>query len=158
MPGVDLQLTHIPAVAVGMLIRRPPGEVFQAFADPAITSKFWFTKSSGKITPGANLRWEWEMYGASTSVLVKEVEDSRRILFEWNDERPTTVEFRFTPRDDAFTFVEVTETGLSGTGDEIVAHVAGSTGGFTQVLCAAKALLEHGIILTVVRDRFPDGH
>jgi hypothetical protein len=31
----DLQLTHIPSVQVGMLIRRPPGEVFQALVDPA---------------------------------------------------------------------------------------------------------------------------
>jgi uncharacterized protein YndB with AHSA1/START domain len=158
MSADDLQLTHIPTVEAGMLIRRPPSEVFQAFADPAITTQFWFTKSSGKMTRGANLRWEWEMYGVSTNVLVKEAEDSRRILFEWNDDQPTTVDFRFTPRDDAATFVEVTESGLSGNGDEIVAHVAGSASGFTQVLCAAKALLEHNIALTVIRDRFPDGH
>jgi uncharacterized protein YndB with AHSA1/START domain len=32
----------------GMLIRRPVTEVFQAFVDPEITSKFWFTKGSGR--------------------------------------------------------------------------------------------------------------
>jgi uncharacterized protein YndB with AHSA1/START domain len=158
MPADDLRLTHIPSVEVGMLICRPPSEVFGAFADPAITTRFWFTRSSGPMMPGAKLRWDWEMYGLSASVTVREVEDGRRILFDWNEDDPTTVEFRFTPRDDGSTFTEVTETGLSGSGDEILAHVAGSTGGFTQVLCAAKALLEHGIVLTVVRDRFPDGH
>jgi uncharacterized protein YndB with AHSA1/START domain len=154
----DLRLTHIPSVEVGMLIRRPPAEVFRALVDPAITTKFWFTKSSGEVAPGAELQWDWEMYGASAQVVVKEVEDNRRILIEWGDgEESTTVEFRFTPRGDGATFVEVTETGLSGGGDALAARAAGSTGGFTIALCAMKALLEHDIVLTVVRDRYPDG-
>jgi predicted RNA-binding protein with TRAM domain len=67
------------------------------------------------------------------------------------------VEFRFTPWEDGATYVQVTETGLKGDGDELVSLAAGSTGGFTIALCAAKALLEHDIVLTVVRDRFPKG-
>jgi uncharacterized protein YndB with AHSA1/START domain len=153
----DLQLTHIPPVQVGMLVRRPPAEVFQAFVDPAITTKFWFTKSSGKMTPGAGIRWDWEMYGLSTKVSVKEVEDNSRIRFEWNDDKPTTVELRFTPWGHDATYVQVTEDGLSGDGDQIVSHAAGSTGGFAMVLCALKALLEHGIVLTVVLDHRPKG-
>ena len=150
-----LQLTRVPTVNVGMLIRRPPDEVFQAFVDPAITTKFWFTKSSGKMTPGANLRWEWEMYGVSTSVRVQDVEDNSRIRFEWDDDDPTTVEVRVVPRSDG-TYVQVTETGLSGDGDTVVSRAIDSTGGFTMVLCALKALLEHGVVLAVVRDRDPD--
>jgi len=65
IPGSDLQLTHAPSVEVGVLIRRPPGDVFQALVDPAITTRFWFTKSSGELVRGATVRWEWEMYGAS---------------------------------------------------------------------------------------------
>jgi hypothetical protein len=55
------------------------------------------------------------------------------------------------------TYVEVTEDGLCGEEDEILAHATGSTGGFTIVLCALKALLEHDVILTAVLDRFPQG-
>jgi uncharacterized protein YndB with AHSA1/START domain len=157
MPVDDLRLTKIPAVNVGMLIRRPPGEVFQAFADPAITTKFWFTKSSGKMTQGANLQWDWEMFGVSTKVTVKEAEEDKRILFDWNDDKPLTVELRFIPWGGDSTYVRVTESGLSGSGDEIVSHVAGSTAGFTMVLCALKALLEHDIELAVVRDHLPKG-
>jgi uncharacterized protein YndB with AHSA1/START domain len=157
MPVDDLRLTKIPAVNVGMLIRRPPAEVFQAFADPAVTTKFWFTKSSGKMTQGANLQWDWEMFGVSTKVAVKEVENNKRILFEWNDDKPLTVELRFIPSAGGATFVQVTETGLSGTGDEIVSHIAGSTAGFTKVLCALKALLEHDVALAVVADHLPEG-
>jgi hypothetical protein len=68
-----------------------------------------------------------------------------------------TVEVRFTPWGNGTTYVEVTEDGLCGEGDEILAHATGSTGGFTIVLCALKALLEHDVILTAVLDRFPQG-
>jgi uncharacterized protein YndB with AHSA1/START domain len=157
MPVAHLRLTIIPAVRAGMLIRKPADEVFRAFADPAITTRFWFTKSSGQMTPGAKLRWDWEMFGVSTQVIVKAVEDNRRILFEWSDDNPTTVELRFTSCGRDATFVEVAETGLHGDGDEIASYAAGSTGGFTMVLCALKALLEHGIVLTAVRDHNPAG-
>jgi uncharacterized protein YndB with AHSA1/START domain len=150
-----LKLTQIPTVHVGMLVRRPPHEAFQAFVDPAITTKFWFTNSSGKVTAGADLRWDWEMYGVSTKVAVKEVQANRRIRFEWGDDQPTTVELRFTRWGDGATYIEVTEAGFSGDGDEVLARVADSTGGFTIVLCALKALLEHGLVLTVVRDAHP---
>jgi uncharacterized protein YndB with AHSA1/START domain len=154
----DLELTHVPTVEVGMLIRRPPVEVFQALVDPSITTKFWFTKSTGKVVPGAIIRWDWEMYGASATVSVKEVEENRRILIEWGDEdASTTVDFRFMAWGADATFVEVTESGLRGDGDELVARAAGSTGGFALALSALKALLEHDVVLTVVGDRYPKG-
>ncbi|QWF83249.1 SRPBCC family protein [Amycolatopsis sp. CA-230715] len=148
-----LELTEAPAVHTAMLIRRPPNEAFRAFADPAITTRFWFTKSSGELVAGARVRWDWEMYGAHADVTVLEIEEDRRIVFRWNE--TMTVELRFTPWEGGSTFVEVTETGATGTGDDLVQHVRDSTGGFTIALCALKALLEHGIELGAVRDRHP---
>jgi uncharacterized protein YndB with AHSA1/START domain len=41
--------TNPAAVAkTGMLIRRPVSAVFEAFINPDITTKVWFTKSTGK--------------------------------------------------------------------------------------------------------------
>ncbi len=153
----DLKLTSVPTVNAGMLIRRPPAAVFQACVDPAITTRFWFTKSSGRLEPEAEVQWDWEMYGASATVWVKEFEQDRRIVFDWGSpDSTTTVEFRFIPfRDD--TYVQVTESGFRGTGDEVLARVADSTGGFTMTLSAAKALLEHDVVLTVVLDKAPAG-
>ena len=150
-----LQLTHIPPVKVGMRIRRPPSEVFRAFVDPAVTTRFWFTRSSGKLVQGESVRWHWDMYGVSADVSVKEIEENSRIVFEWGDgDESTTVEFRLVPWDDD-TYVHVTETGFTGDGDEIIARIADSTGGFTNVLCALKALLEHEVDLNVVLDHTP---
>lgn len=38
-------LTQQPVVKAEMLIRKPVEEVFEAFVDPAVTTRFWFTKS-----------------------------------------------------------------------------------------------------------------
>ena len=36
-----------------LLIRRARREVFEAFIHPAVTSKFWFTDSTGPLEAGA---------------------------------------------------------------------------------------------------------
>lgn len=153
-----LQLTQPPAASTAMLIRRPVAEVFEAFVDPAITSKFWFTKGSGRLEPGARITWTWEMYDASMEVTVTAVEPHERITVEWGAYgAPSTVEWLFTARPDGTTFVSITDSGFSGTGDEVVSYAIGSTEGFTFALAGLKALLEHGVNLNLVADRFPDG-
>ncbi|SCW51537.1 hypothetical protein SAMN04487970_1011142 [Paenibacillus tianmuensis] len=58
-------LHQAPAAKAEMLIRRPVEEVFEAFVEPAVTMRFWFTKSSGRLETGKRVRWDWEMYGVS---------------------------------------------------------------------------------------------
>jgi len=140
-----------------MLIRKPVAEVFETFINPAITTKFWFTKSSGRLEAGKQIRWDWEMYNASARVSVKAVEQDRRILIEWSGYGTTMVEWLFTPQADDTTFVSITNAGFSGDEDEIVQGAIDSTGGFTLVLCGLKALLEHNIILNLIADRSPEG-
>ena len=141
-----------------MLIRRPVGEVFEAFINPEVTSKFWFTRGSGRLEAGRQVTWEWEMYSISAQVNVKEVDENKRIVIEWEGYGgPTTVEWVFTPYGDGATFVSVTESGFSGDGDGVVNAALGSTGGFTWVLSGLKAWLEHRVRLNLVADRFPKG-
>lgn len=146
----------MPVVKAEMLIRRPVEEVFEAFVDPAVTTKFWFTKSSGKLEPGKIVRWDWEMYGVFDNVYVKDIKPNRRILIGSSD--GTEVEWIFAPRADGETFVTITNAGFSGSGDEIVSQALDSTGGYTMVLCGLKALLEHNVALNLVADRAPDAH
>jgi len=141
----------------GMLIRKPPAEVFRAFADPSVTTKFWFTRSSGPMQAGAKLRWDWEMFGASADVVVKDVEPDRRIVFDWGDSTAMrTVELRFVPWN-GDTYLNVVETGYRGTPEEMATQAIDSIAGFALVLAAAKALLEHGLRLAVVADHVVPG-
>jgi len=154
----NLQLTQVPTTKTGMLIRKPVADVFEAFVNPEVTTKFWFTKGSGRLEAGKQVQWEWEMYGISIPVTAKAIEPNKRIVIEWPGYRnPTTVEWTFEPQEDGTTFVRITETGFTGDGDELVKQVTGSTQGFTLVLAGLKALLEHNVRLNLVADRYPKG-
>lgn len=137
-----------------MLIRKPIAEVFNAFVDPAVTTNFWFTKSSGMLEKGKTVTWEWEMYNISANVLVKEIEQNRSIVIGWG-EPATTVEFSFQSLSDGSTYVRVNEGGYEASGDELLQTIKDSTSGFTTVLDGLKAYLEHGINLNLIADKFP---
>src|SRR5262245_58298640 len=139
----NLQLTKAPIAKAGMLIRRLAAEVYEAFVNPDITTKFWFTKSSGRLETGKQVTWTWEMYNLSTQIKVRQVEKDRRILIEWGDpDETTTVEWLFTPYEEDATYVSITNSGFSGKGDDLVGQALDSVGGFTTVLDGAKAWLE----------------
>src|SRR6266516_1902290 len=147
-----------PIAKAEMLIRKPVAEVFEAFVNPDLTSKFWFTKGSGRLEAGKQVRWDWEMYDFSLEVDVKAVEKNSRIVIEWPASgASTTVEWAFTPRSDGTTFISVTNKGFPGDEDQVVQHALDSTEGFAFLLAGAKALLDHDVTLNLVRDRFPDG-
>jgi uncharacterized protein YndB with AHSA1/START domain len=153
-----MPLTKAPSVDVGMLIRRPPHDVFEALADPSITTRFWYTKSTGRMAEGAELTWEWEMYRASGRVWVKQAEPGRRIRFSWDGydpSHPTTVEFQFIPHENDTTYLRITETGFTGDADTQVSRALESTAGFTFLLSSLKAALEHDITLRVTMDAHP---
>lgn len=57
-----MQIQNTPVADTGMLIRRPVAEVFEAFVNPEITSRFWFTQGSGRLETGKQVHWTWEMY------------------------------------------------------------------------------------------------
>ena len=97
------------------------------------------------------------MYGVTADVCVKEIEPPDRILIEWDDPA-TTVEWRFSSHGADATLVQISNAGFQGTEEEIVAMALDSMGGFSLVLAALKAWLEHGIALNLVADRAPDHH
>src|SRR5688572_2966230 len=111
----NLQVKQVPVAKTGMLIRKPVSDVFEAIINPDITTKFWFTKSSGRLEMGQRVQWDWEMYDVSIQVTPKTIERDRRIVIEWPGySGPTTVEWKFAPQKDGTTFVSVTESGFIG--------------------------------------------
>lgn len=142
------------SAGVEMLVRKPVQEIYESLVDPAITTRFWFTGSSGRLEPGARVRWEWEMYGASTQATVLALEADRRILIDWSDyDQTNRVEWRFTAPTQDTTFVSITNTGFGSDERTVVAQALDSTEGFTLVLAGLKALLEHHLMLNLVADR-----
>lgn len=145
-----------PVAKAEMLIRKPVTEVFEAFINPDITTKFWFTNSSGSLEVGKNVKWEWRMYGFSTDVLVKAIEENKRILVEWSTYGiPTEIEWSFKSIPNDTTFVSITNKGFSGDDETVVSQAITSTEGFAFVLAGLKAHLEHNVSLNLVRDRLP---
>lgn len=138
-----------PVARATMLIRRPVDEVFEAFVDPAITTKFWFSRASGRLAPGATVSWYWDHVGASGEVVVRALEPGRRLAIDW----PTPVEWTFAAQGDDATFVRITASGFEGDDDARVAQALDSTEGFVLVLAACKVWLEHGLDARLIVDK-----
>ncbi|HEY7763579.1 MAG TPA: SRPBCC family protein [Aestuariivirgaceae bacterium] len=153
-----MTLTRVPAAKTGMLIRKPVEQVFEAIVNPEITSKFWFSKGSGRLETGRQVRWAWESHDVSIDVTAKAIEPNSRVLIEWPGYTgPTEVEWTFQAIPDGTTFVRVQESGWTDDADRLVRYVADSTQGFTLMLAGLKALLEHDVRLNLTLDRYPKG-
>lgn len=68
-----------------MLIRKPVADVYEAFINPEITTKFWFTKSSGRLDENKNITWTWEMYNVDVDVEVTELQPNQKISVLWGN-------------------------------------------------------------------------
>lgn len=146
-----------PAAKTAMLIRKPVAEVFEAFVNPSVTTKFWFTKSTGKLEVGKPIEWTWEMYQVTVPVVVKEIIPNQKIVIEWgNYQNMTTVEWTFQSLEQG-TYVSIVNSGFQGSLSELITQVSDSAKGFTFLLSGAKAFLEHGLQLNLTADAFPVG-
>jgi uncharacterized protein YndB with AHSA1/START domain len=133
------------------------GEVFRAFVDPDVTTNFWFTKSTGELEQGKQVRWDWEMYGVHSDVNVETIEPNKRIVITWSGYgTPNRVEWTFADRGDSTTYVEIENAGFSEQQGDVAEQAVSSTEGLAYTLAGAKAWLEHGLRLDLVRDKFPD--
>lgn len=136
-------------------IRRPPSEVFAAFADASAMSKFWFTRRDDGLKEGELVSWfmgDGED-AFSFDVRVKTLNHPKELVIEWEDDgNYTDVTWSFEETEDGETVLTIEESGFSGTSEAMIERALDSTGGFNQVLIAAKALIEHGVELNVVAD------
>jgi uncharacterized protein YndB with AHSA1/START domain len=131
-----------------MLIRTPVEEVFRAIVDPEVTTRFWFTTSTGPLEPGAHVRWGWEPTEFAADVEVLDVRENGRVLVRWTAYgAPTEIEWVLAESPHG-TVVTVENRGFADDG-----HAVDAAAGFAFVLAGMKALLEHGLELGLVRDR-----
>jgi uncharacterized protein YndB with AHSA1/START domain len=142
-------------------IARPVEEVFEAVADPAKLSAYFTTGGAvGRLETGRTVQWDFADFPGAFPVEVVEVLPNRRIVLKWEanegppeDGEPTrgaaymtTVVFTFEPLDDGRTLVTIEEGGWRETPAGLKAAF-GNCQGWSQMLAALKAWVEHGINL-----------
>ena len=153
---------------VAARIARPVHEVFEAVADPGKLSNYFTTGgASGRLETGATVTWDFHDFPGAFPVEVVEVVPDEKIVLRWDasegeppnlsDNPPrsematapykTTVTMTFAPLDgDTRTLVEIKEEGWQENQGALEASY-GNCQGWSQMLAALKAWVEHGINL-----------
>ena len=133
-----------------LLIRRSVGEVFGAFVEPRMLTRFWLSAASGPLEVGKTVRWEFMVPGAICETKTTVLDPLERIEIEWSD--GTYVRWQFESVLEG-TIVRIDNWGFKGSVDEVVASALEATQGFTIVLCDLKTLLETGTSANLVKDK-----
>ena len=153
---------------VAARIARPVHEVFEAVANPEQLSHYFTTGGAkGRLETGATVTWDFHDYPGAFPVHVVEVVPDQRIVLQWgaaegeppnveDSSRPemadagyqTTVTMTFKGLEDGRTLVEIAEEGWRENQGALEASY-GNCQGWSQMLCALKVWLEHGINLRV---------
>ena len=150
---------------VAARISKPVHQVFEAVADPAQLSAYFTTGgASARLETGATVMWDFHDFPGAFPVEVVEVIPDEKIVLLWDaneGEAPnvsnsegmrdvgykTRVTMSFTPLDDdTRTLVEIAEEGWRENQGALGASY-GNCQGWSQMLCALKVWLEHGINL-----------
>ncbi|MFN3209671.1 MAG: SRPBCC family protein [Roseovarius sp.] len=132
-------------------IAKPVAEVFEAVVAPERLSKYFTTGGArGRLETGAEVTWDFHDFPGAFPVQVQEVVQDERIVLQWEaDHSPdtwTTVTMTFEELEDGRTLVRISEYGWPDTSDGLKSCL-GNCEGWTGMLCAMKAWLEHGINL-----------
>jgi len=143
----------VPKFTVSAHVSRPVREVYEAVADPEQLSRYFTTGGAkGRLEAGATVTWDFHDFPGAFPVEVVEAEPERRIVLRWeaNDDGPagyhTLVTITFDPVGEDRTKVSIGEEGWRETEAGLRASY-GNCMGWSQMLCALKAWLEHGINL-----------
>jgi uncharacterized protein YndB with AHSA1/START domain len=131
------------------LIRRPAGEIFAAFSNPLTLRKFWLRDASGPLAPGARVRWEFMVPGATETVTVTQFEAPRNLAFDWAGGLHVELDFEDFRKEGTRVIVEVS----GSTDGDGLAEATNAIEGFAIVLCDLKTLLETGESAGLVRDK-----
>ena len=149
---------------VAARIAKPVHEVFEAVVDPEQLSQYFTTGGAkGRLETGATVSWDFHDYPGAFPVEVVKVVPDESIVLRWDaseGEPPnveggepkaapykTTVTMSFKPVDDGQrTLVEIKEEGWRENQGALEASY-GNCQGWSQMLCALKGWLEHGLNL-----------
>jgi uncharacterized protein YndB with AHSA1/START domain len=118
-------------------------------------SKFWFSRRDDGLKEGETVSWFLGSgeHAVAFAVRVEELRPPSKIVISWaRDGAFTQVTWTFEATERGDTILTIEEAGFAGSDDAIVDQALDSTGGFNQVILAAKAWVEYGVALNVVAD------
>jgi uncharacterized protein YndB with AHSA1/START domain len=131
-------------------IKKPVDEVFDAVQNPKKLSGYFTTGgASAPLLEGTTVTWSFHDFPGAFPVEVKKVVRNELIVFEWESNEGgynTRVEMKFEPLDKKSTLVTISESGWRENQTGLDASY-GNCHGWTQMLCALKTYVEHGINL-----------
>jgi uncharacterized protein YndB with AHSA1/START domain len=141
-----------PTFKVSGRISRPVAQVFEAVVDPAELSSYFTTGGAqGRLETGATVTWDFADFPGAFPVEVVEVVPNERIVLRWGSKNAaadgqTEVTMRFCDTGDGRTLIEISEGGWQDTPAGL-ANSYGNCMGWSQMICAMKAWIEHGLNL-----------
>lgn len=125
-------------------IQKPASEIFEGIVDPDQMTKYFISKSTGRMEAGKELIWEFPEFPDECPVWNIETETDRLVSFVWDKE--TVVRIALDPQADGSTVVKVTEEGKEYSEDNLK-WLTGNTEGWANFLACMKAYLEYGVQL-----------
>lgn len=135
-------------------IHAPAAQVLSAFTDPEKMSQFWFKRNDSGMVAGQAVTFT---LGSGTDAfsfdaLVSELDFPSKLVLEWDGQFSRNQVTWLCTEDGDSTLLSIEEIGFKGDDESVALAVLDSTGGFNQVIVAAKAFIEHGVAINVVND------
>jgi uncharacterized protein YndB with AHSA1/START domain len=100
-------------IKVALQIQKPAREVFEAIADPEKMSKYFISKSSGKMEEDKQIKWRFPEFDIEFPIRVGKIEKNKYISYYWKaDDKELLVEMFLTPKEGEETIVTITEKSM----------------------------------------------
>ncbi|WML48578.1 SRPBCC family protein [Neobacillus sp. PS3-34] len=127
-------------------IVKPADAVFEALIDPVKMSNYWFSSGSGRWEQGKTITLRYDEYNAEVDIKVLEIEENRKIVFQWGttgDGHVVTITLK--ELDPSNTIIEVNEEGFNEKDDNLINNLLDNKEGWVYMLTCLKGYLEFGI-------------
>ncbi|CAN7286682.1 SRPBCC family protein [Rossellomorea sp. LjRoot5] len=128
-----------------MKIQKPAHEIFEAFVDPEKIGGFWFSSSSERWEEGKTVTLRYEEYGAEGEIHIVEMEEHKKIVFEWAGNHKVTISF--IQEETGSTIVGVKEEGFDEDNENVINELVDNKEGWVYMLTCLKGYMEYGVNL-----------
>jgi uncharacterized protein YndB with AHSA1/START domain len=141
-------VNEILEARAALQIQKPVHEVFEAIVDPAKMSRYFISKSSGRMEEGKRLTWKYPEYDTEFIIQVGKIKRDKYVSWShWDaDGREFLNEINLSPGYGDSTIVKINAKGWENS-EAGIKWLIGNTEGWAYFLACLKAYLEYGINL-----------